>query len=173
MTYSIPAVAKAAISQVSPQFRTSSYYTLAKEDRTRDTLTVGIKLEISQDGKESWYSVHSIDDINRKDCELRCTEDASEESLVKVLTEILGATLHEYDKLKPYVVEIVEEYHKTIIVWAKNGAEAEMRAEEMCNDGTIDIDYEGFATRSCTNDGQAKQRDIDLLPEYDRPKEDD
>lgn len=55
---------------------------------------------------------------------------------------------------KPYLVTIEETSRRTVVVWADNAdgdglLNAESIAEDLCNDGTINLDYDDFQERSC------------------------
>lgn len=55
---------------------------------------------------------------------------------------------------KPYLVTIEETSRRTVVIWADNAdgdglLNAESIAEDLCNDGTINLDFDDFQTRSC------------------------
>ena len=67
----------------------------------------------------------------------------------------------------PYVVEIVESYHKTVIVYAENSADAESKAEALCADGTIEMERSDYADRTIASDVVATDADLRAFRAYE------
>ena len=70
-------------------------------------------------------------------------------------------------KRKPYVVEIEERFHKSIIVYAKSNTEAEVIAERLCENGIVDLERNCYAGRTCESLGHADKNDLSVLDVYD------
>lgn len=73
---------------------------------------------------------------------------------------------------KPYLVTVEEVSRRSVIIWADDSdnegkAEAERIAEELCNAGTINLDYEDFQERSCEARRVATDADMSYREKYD------
>ena len=73
---------------------------------------------------------------------------------------------------KPYLVAIEEISRRTVVIWADDSdgegrAEAERIAEELCSEGTINLDYDDFQERSCETQRVATQADMSYREKYD------
>lgn len=68
--------------------------------------------------------------------------------------------------MKEFKVKIEEIYTRTIVVKAENEKEAQELVEELCREGTIDLDYEDFIDRNIDNQGEASELDKDLFKTY-------
>ncbi len=68
--------------------------------------------------------------------------------------------------MRPYVVEIEEHYHRGVVIYAESPEEAERIAEELCDDGTIDLERNCYAGRD-TNAYEAANEDLDIYDVYE------
>ena len=73
---------------------------------------------------------------------------------------------------KPYLVTIEEVSRRSVIIWADDSdgegrAEAERIAEELANNGTINLDYDDFQERSCETQRVATDADMSYREKYD------
>lgn len=64
--------------------------------------------------------------------------------------------------LKPYRVAITETYEREVDIYARSETAAQEQAEELCNDGTIDLDFEDFVARKTECRGVARENDLAL-----------
>lgn len=60
---------------------------------------------------------------------------------------------------KPFTVEIEESYHKTVVIYAEDDAEAEEIAHQLCDEGEIDMGRNCYAGRVCNSSGEASEED--------------
>ena len=74
----------------------------------------------------------------------------------------------ENKKLKPFIVDITEEYHKSVVVWAEDQAQANNLADELCGECAIQFSPENCAGR-VVQDGYEVQSvaDCKYYEEYD------
>lgn len=70
------------------------------------------------------------------------------------------------DGLAPYCVTIQETLQRTVIVWAADRLDAEETAQNLCNDGVINLDDNDFTDRQCTCDGVATLENLGSMAEY-------
>ena len=71
------------------------------------------------------------------------------------------------DGTNPYVCSVSEKRARTIIVWAKNHHEAEMRAEELMRDGVVEMQAPEYCIEHNTDCiGFASASDINAKPMY-------
>jgi len=80
------------------------------------------------------------------------------------------------DNRKAYVVEVEEISRRTIIVYDDAGTDfdsiaAEETTEELCNEGTVNLDAEDFQARNCSYLRPATEKDIRLYEAYDQQQE--
>ena len=68
---------------------------------------------------------------------------------------------------KLFVVDITEQYHKTIIVPADTTAEAEKQAEALCNCGAIDLSVDHHFVGRTTSAYEATESDLDFYQLYE------
>lgn len=68
---------------------------------------------------------------------------------------------------KPFVVEIEERYHRTVVIYAEDSDEAFETAENLCNKDDIEFRVDHFAGRSCEVVGQANEADIRGYENFD------
>lgn len=61
---------------------------------------------------------------------------------------------------KPYVIEIEESYHRTVIVYAESAQEAEKAADALCDSEEIDLGRNCYAGRACRSSGPASAEDL-------------
>ena len=69
--------------------------------------------------------------------------------------------------LKPYRIAITETYVREVEVLAQDELSAQEIAEELCNEGTIDLNYDHFVSRSTESRGPARAIDLQLHEVYD------
>ena len=74
----------------------------------------------------------------------------------------------ENKKLKPFIVDIREEYHKSVVVLAEDQEQANNVADELCGEGVIEFTIDDFTTRS-VQDGYKVQsmEDCSYYTQYD------
>ena len=68
--------------------------------------------------------------------------------------------------LKPFKVTVKETLNRTVIVWAEDNLDAEEKAENLCNDSTINLTGEDFSERECECVGAADSNDMDTLEAF-------
>lgn len=73
---------------------------------------------------------------------------------------------------KPYLVAIEEVSRRTVVIWADDSdgdglANAEQIAEDLCSEGTINLDYDDFQERSCEAKGVATAEQMSYREKYD------
>lgn len=64
--------------------------------------------------------------------------------------------------MKQFVVGIEETLHRYVIVNAEDEANAEEIAENLCNDGKIDLGSIDFQGRNCICTGEADIQDLNV-----------
>lgn len=67
---------------------------------------------------------------------------------------------------KPYLIRIEESFKREVIVWASDGWAAIARAEELCNNGTIDMSRNCFDGRNVSTTGIAGDKAMKTLCDY-------
>jgi len=68
---------------------------------------------------------------------------------------------------QPYRVVVTETFTREVEILASDPEEAIEIAEELCNEGVIDLDAEDFSTRDVSCLGQARSNDLKLHSVYD------
>ena len=68
--------------------------------------------------------------------------------------------------MKKYVVHITEILGRNIIIEAEDEIEANSVAEELCSDGTVNLDFADFVDRNVETIGEATNEDLKYLREY-------
>ena len=86
----------------------------------------------------------------------------------------LKTNANETTALKPFKVTVRESFCRTVIIWAEDSFDAEEKAENLCNDSTIDLTDKDFTGRECECSGLAKDGDMGTLEAFgkDENKED-
>jgi len=64
------------------------------------------------------------------------------------------------EKQKYFTVEIEESYHRTVVILADDEADAEAKADALCNSGEIDLERNCYAGRSVSCSGDATDEDM-------------
>lgn len=74
----------------------------------------------------------------------------------------------ENKKLKPFIVDITEEYHKSVVVWAEDQAQANSIADDLCGENVIEFTTDDFTERT-VQDGYkvGSLEDCRYYTEYD------
>lgn len=73
--------------------------------------------------------------------------------------------------MKKYVIRVTETLSRTVIIEADSKCDAEEFADELCNDGVIDLRYEDFTDRGVETVREATKDDEEWLEEkYSKEK---
>ena len=73
-----------------------------------------------------------------------------------------------YDELTPYRVTISEVFTRGVVIYAEDKYEAEEIAENLCNNGVINLDAEDFGSRNTDCHGPAAPNEMILYQNYTR-----
>ena len=71
-------------------------------------------------------------------------------------------------EMKAYRIAITETLVREVEVYAMDAVEAQEIVEELCNEGTIDLDFSDFSERETKCRGVAREIDLQLHDIYDR-----
>ncbi len=67
---------------------------------------------------------------------------------------------------KPYVVDIQEHYHRSVVVWAENEKQAACTVDSLCDCGEIDLERNCYAGRDVDVQGVAEKSSLAMFGQY-------
>lgn len=74
----------------------------------------------------------------------------------------------ENKKLKPFIVDITEEYRKSVVVWAEDQAQANSIADDLCGENVIEFTVDDFTERTVQDGYKVRSlEDCRYYTEYD------
>ena len=68
--------------------------------------------------------------------------------------------------LRPYSVTVRETLSRSVIIWADGREDAEEKAADLSNDGTISLTDQDFIDREIECNGVARENDLPTLHHY-------
>lgn len=123
------------------------------------------KFGCDTEADHAWFEWQGVEETEQEP-----TLDITAEELVKKFENFLKRGYMEsgveVGGKKAYCVTIQETLSRTVVVWAKDRLDAEERAYDLCNAGTINLGDKDFADRLCTCDGAATPGDTQQFQEY-------
>lgn len=65
-----------------------------------------------------------------------------------------------------YLVSITETLVRKVVIEAEDACEAEQKAQDLCNDEKVVLDWADFEERTCEALGEANKFDLETLEQF-------